>query len=344
MNKHLLRCGRNNLALTVFVPFDCKNSCSFCTSKKEYHCHKPNFKEVERNLYRMVWNSSDCDIIKDIVFTGGEPLADISILDTLISTLPDRLNIFINTTLPKDSVEEFYSYLDTKNGKRISGISVSRHTSSYKTDCQGLHDIATDEQIYMIAEKVNTRINVVLNNDTNIEEIVNRWNDCVAINLREDYRHITNNEMLHSPYTDRAMALVKKYDFVKHTSCEVCDTICYKFGEKNIYYHRGLPKTYIIHQDYDEYNDIVIWQDGVVSFDWDRKHTILEKSDPDIVPGIYSLPGSGCGGRNFYNRCYKEEQKIPFYSYNYPSEGSCGGESYGCGYSNENLFCGGGGC
>lgn len=28
----IFKTGRANLAYTIFVPFDCKNNCSFCTS------------------------------------------------------------------------------------------------------------------------------------------------------------------------------------------------------------------------------------------------------------------------------------------------------------------------
>jgi len=30
------RKGRTNLSATIFVPYDCKNNCPFCTSKADY--------------------------------------------------------------------------------------------------------------------------------------------------------------------------------------------------------------------------------------------------------------------------------------------------------------------
>ena len=38
--------GRDNFALTIFMPVDCKNGCSFCTSKKDYQINKPDFGKV----------------------------------------------------------------------------------------------------------------------------------------------------------------------------------------------------------------------------------------------------------------------------------------------------------
>lgn len=44
------RCGRSNLALTVFVPYDCKNSCRFCTTKKSYEEKPANLAAVAYRL------------------------------------------------------------------------------------------------------------------------------------------------------------------------------------------------------------------------------------------------------------------------------------------------------
>lgn len=34
-------CGRSNLALTIQVPYDCPNTCPFCTAKAKYQKEKP---------------------------------------------------------------------------------------------------------------------------------------------------------------------------------------------------------------------------------------------------------------------------------------------------------------
>ena len=38
--------GRDNLALTVFVPWDCGNNCFFCTSKQKYAAYKADLKNL----------------------------------------------------------------------------------------------------------------------------------------------------------------------------------------------------------------------------------------------------------------------------------------------------------
>ena len=37
--------GRNNLACTIFVPYDCDNNCPFCTSKWMYRECGGNYNE-----------------------------------------------------------------------------------------------------------------------------------------------------------------------------------------------------------------------------------------------------------------------------------------------------------
>ena len=61
--------GRNNLALTVFVPFDCANNCRFCTSKALYSNSDTSVESVEYQM-RRVLNEFRYPI-RDIVFTGG---------------------------------------------------------------------------------------------------------------------------------------------------------------------------------------------------------------------------------------------------------------------------------
>ena len=91
--------GRNNLAITIFVPYDCPNHCPFCTSKDDYKDTSDfsltkildSAKEVLDNL----------PPIRDIVITGGEPFADLNQLQTILDVCAQyKKYIFINTTLP----------------------------------------------------------------------------------------------------------------------------------------------------------------------------------------------------------------------------------------------------
>ena len=64
--------GRNNLALTIFVPFDCSNNCYFCTSKAGYRTNPPNLRKVKEAIIDFFTNYRYP--ITDVVFTGGERL------------------------------------------------------------------------------------------------------------------------------------------------------------------------------------------------------------------------------------------------------------------------------
>jgi organic radical activating enzyme len=75
MTQQDYKIGRDNFALTIFMPVDCKNGCSFCTSKKDYQVNKPDFTKV----FDAISEIGRYDIpFSDIVITGGEPFADIT--------------------------------------------------------------------------------------------------------------------------------------------------------------------------------------------------------------------------------------------------------------------------
>lgn len=48
--------GRTNLSATIFVPYDCKNNCPFCTSKKDYF----DINNLLSNIGRPVWYVFKC--------------------------------------------------------------------------------------------------------------------------------------------------------------------------------------------------------------------------------------------------------------------------------------------
>ena len=78
--------GRTNLALTVFVPYDCQNNCNFCTSKESYKTDKPSVENVKFQLNRFFEDFNYP--IKDVVFTGGEPMSNITVLKDLVKIVP----------------------------------------------------------------------------------------------------------------------------------------------------------------------------------------------------------------------------------------------------------------
>ena len=69
--------GRSNLALTIFVPYDCPNHCPFCTSKDDY---KDTSTFSLDEIIKSIRNIAYLPQITDIVITGGEPFADLKSL------------------------------------------------------------------------------------------------------------------------------------------------------------------------------------------------------------------------------------------------------------------------
>ena len=312
-------CGRANLALTVQVPYDCPNTCSFCPAKVKYQTEKPNMETVLYNMYDALYANNLP--ITDVVFSGGEPTANIGKLASLIDGVPDNKDVYINTTLLAPTLNEFYRLVKTE--KKIKGVNISRHSATYKEDCELFHNIATDEQIEKLASIIPVRINVVLYKDTDIEAIVNRWearkvND---VSFREDFRKVkTENDLRNSnAFTDKLNSF---YHHCYSAGCNVCNTNVYEKDELGIRYHRGFESTLIDRGNYYEYNDIVIEPNGEIMLDWNySEENKLHYNRLALINKLESRP-------EFYNSDYG--------SYCGRSTNYCGGHT-----SEIYHFCGG---
>lgn len=312
-------CGRANLALTIQVPYDCPNTCPFCPAKVKYRKEKPSMEFVQYTMYNALYTNNLP--ITDVVFSGGEPTANIGKLTLLIDGVPDDKDVYINTTLLASTFDDFYKFV--KAEKKIKGINISRHSATYKEDCELFHNIATDEQIEKLASITSVRINVVLYKDTDIETIVERWetrkiND---ISFREDFRKVKNENDLRKPnvFTDKLNNL---YTHCYSTGCNVCNTDVYEKNKLGIRYHRGFESTLIDRGNYYEYNDIVIEPNGEIMLDWkyseeNKEHynrlALLNKRESE--PDFYNS--------NYENYCGRSTNYCDDYTSN--SYNSCGG-------------------
>lgn len=257
--------GRNNLAATIYVPYDCNNNCPFCTSKVEYKKHFPDVNRIVAALKSLV----DNPLIQDIVFTGGEPLADITILKTLIDITRNKSkNVFINTTFPKANHDAFFYLLEEGN---ISGVNISRHEASYEEDSKLFYNIAPDWLINRISVpvKINAVVADVNSFMTKLPTIINRWNKFnIRLCIRHDFR-TTTYANLHTLVDDPILNhLTQNHPFESHTFCDVCDTVNFEGG---ISYHRGMEHSSIRMGNTVIVNDIIVFPDGFVAYDWDRK-------------------------------------------------------------------------
>lgn len=317
--------GRNNLAATIYVPYDCDNNCPFCTSKIEYRQHFPNVGRIVQALKSLV----DNPLIQDIVFTGGEPLANMTILKMLVDITKNKgKNVFINTTFPKDSHDSLFYLLEEGN---VSGINISRHESSYEQDSKLFYNIAPDWLISKIS--VPVKINAVVTNVdsfiTKLPTIINRWNKPnIRLCIRHDFRTTTFTN-LHTLVDDPILNyLIQNYSFESHTFCDVCDTVNF---EEGISYHRGMEHSSIKMGDTVIVNDIIVFPDGFIAYDWDRKPISDLKGFMDLS--------------DFMTKTFKEKYEKTIQSNNQNTEKNTNGyvgEYLGCGQYRrcEYLGCG----
>lgn len=294
-------CGRSNLALTVQVPYDCPNTCPFCTAKAKYQKEKPDTIRVSHAMHE-VFRENNIPIT-DVVFSGGEPTANISELASLLDIVPKSKNVYINTTLLAPTFDEFYEFI--KKEKKINGVNISRHSATYQEDCKLFHNIATDEQIEKLASITSVRINVVLYKDIDIEAIVNRWEarKVNSVSFREDFRKVKTENDLREPndFTDRLRSLYNEW---YSGGCNVCNTEVHKKGNLDIRYHRGFESTLLDRGNYYEYNDVVIEPNGDILLDWaytpeNREHYNKVFSSNKKWYELQYTP-SGYYGRNYY--------------------------------------------
>lgn len=265
----IFQIGRDNLALTVFVPYDCKNNCRFCTTKESYKRKKASVENVKWQMQR-VFEQFQYPI-KDVVFTGGEPAEDVVLLSELVDIVPPEYHIYINTTFPKKNSEALIELVNEND--KICGVNISRHCKTYDEDLEDLCDICEDAEIRKFIKPV--RINCVINqrNAEDIEAIIDRWRGYgVTLQLRKDYRY-TDYSDLHNPYDDLSMKLIELgYQYARHTQCNVCDSTTFTKGSSVITYHKGVERTAIWREDdVLEVNDLIIEQNGIFKLDWDEQ-------------------------------------------------------------------------
>lgn len=339
--------GRANLALTIMVPFDCPNHCPFCESKKEYGKNRPSLDGVINAIKHFYRDNNTLDV-PEVVITGGEPMANITALRKILNVIPANRDVYINTTLLKRNFADFCDLVN--NTPQIKGINISRHGYDYNDDCELLHGIAPDHWLSKITKSI--RINCVVNNNTNIYEILDRWvqHHNVELSLRENFNTMTLGE-LHNPYSGHLPRLATELEYVGHTQCKVCDTTTFrvKQGDTLVRYHKGIKNTLVtLGNDKYEVNDIIIRQDGQVFCDWDFTNKTLlptqllhdgtkelmarsrERMVEIATTPTYSCGGIACTNGNPYP--YSE-------SYLSCGVGGCGG---GIVYT-PRLSCGGGG-
>ena len=294
--------GRDNLSATIHVQTDCKQNCNFCINKSYYkNLSVANFAYLQN--FQLLVNSN----IKEFVITGGEPLENIVELRALLDNLESKI-VYINTTLPVDTFNDFLQVC--KEYDNIKGVNISRH--GYSFDDEQLKNVVVDEDIKLIP--IKTRINVVIDVDTNIEKVIKRWSGMdVEVNLRYDFTKVTK-EKLNTPDKKHMIELIN-LGFVVNgvSSCNVCHTTHFSDGGTAVSLHRGLELTSSSIRSSNffenisnalndleriEVNDFILMPDGKLCYDWDGKEVDVESFRESFYKYVEYYGDNGCNSLN----------------------------------------------
>lgn len=272
--------GRDNLALTVFVPWNCTNTCQFCTSKKDYHCNQ----DMEVAMYKI---KSKIEVfanlgIEEFVFTGGEPLANLPKLQELLDVIPYGRAVYINTTFPiQDEQDKKDKIKFINDSKKITAINISRHEAKEDDDFEFFSSqILRDKDMWEIKKPI--RINTVLLPNLDLDMYFARWfhvSCCrkgdTRVSLRADYRFIDMDNLKSLQETGfLRIAEHPRLTYIGSSGCTVCNDDAFIYQEvrkMNVNYHRGLEESSIVIGSQRIVNDIIICNDGSAVYDWDKK-------------------------------------------------------------------------
>ena len=253
--------------VTVFVPYDCRNHCPFCINKQEYADMSGfSLEKICQSIRRMDAITPRCDF----VFTGGEPMANLQSLQTMLDCIPTTHRVFINTTLPvfeDQALADILAFFE-RNREKVTCVNISRHMQKYVEE-------SPDELIGMLP--VPARVNCVLWKDypaQNLPAFVQRWKGRhVSIQFRYDYTD-TTPENLYREDDDKILRDLKKYFTYKGLDgCRMRNGYHFEHDGVEITYHKTLPYSTITETGpdgvtYDILYDVIIKQNGDIHSDW----------------------------------------------------------------------------
>lgn len=263
--------GRDNFALTIFIPVNCSNNCEFCTSKQDYTSNPPSLEAVKSSIEKVARYKIP---FKEIVITGGEPFADLEVLDEIIKLVNCKfdLPVYINTTLPRRTMIESVKYINKTSA--IAGVNISRHIKYSFAE-----HIAPTEFLSFITKP--THINCVISGtetEDEIREFCKTYEPELKptdnIVFRADYRQITQDGLRAFSDTD-FQKFEDIFGYRGSTGCNVCNTDSFGYAGK-IRYHRGLENSALHFKRRVEVNDMIIKQNGEIRYDWNESFTATD--------------------------------------------------------------------
>lgn len=306
--------GTDEPTLTVHVPTDCANACSFCVNKRMYHTS-----EFKNSLYT---DHGKWDIVKEtlkdllgkypemcrnIVISGGEPLVDYERLKSnIFPILAEYKNkkviekVYLNTYLPNIDtfIDMCINYASGPN-RLIDGISVSRPNLSVKDFNNYPYGDENKDILFKVMNEFKAnfaydhdmpsiRINSIMkHNNPNLKNIVTMYKNAgIKVSLREDFSK-ENNTTIHK-LTEEQKIRYNDLDPNFVGGCNSCATFATNII--NVTIHKGLEHT--SHQldigknTLVEVVDFIIDPVGNVYYDW-----ISTESDKDLYRFDYKTNG-----------------------------------------------------
>lgn len=287
--------GRNNLSLTIVLPFKCSNNCKFCD------INPGSNKDISKILNSLkVLNDVSFEkryIFNEVVLTGGEPFADMNKLSKIFKyVIHYSKAVYINTSeMTMDNAIELKRILDDSPNKvaKNIGINISRHGSSECGDRVVFNSntyLMTDDDIASLSNLgFSIRINSVIDQYDleSIPWIIRRWKEYrgkLSLSLRGDYNMYEGPEPKELKTYDQIMKIIsdkfakadpERFLIDEISQCDACYTVHYILGKKfRFSYHRGSRLSSVDTPDGILVNDIILKSDGELYSDWDFKSKI----------------------------------------------------------------------
>ncbi|MBQ9647559.1 MAG: 4Fe-4S cluster-binding domain-containing protein [Oscillospiraceae bacterium] len=264
---HPYKTRAGGATVTVFVPYDCRNNCPFCVNKQEYaDCAGFSVDKIIESIGVVDSITPECDV----VFTGGEPFANLDSLQRMLDAVPPTHKVYINTTFPVQpgcSAEEMLAFTE-KNKDKITCINISRHVDPYVEE-------SPDEVVAQIATP--KRINCVLYMDypsDKLKDFAERWRKYnIPIQFRYDYTETTPENLYEEENDPILQDLNRQFEYMGLDGCRMRNGFHFRYKDLHMTYHKTLPYSTIVETDedgvtYDILYDILIKQNGDLHSDW----------------------------------------------------------------------------
>ncbi len=273
---HPYKTRAGGATVTVFVPYDCRNNCPFCVNKQEYaNCAGFSVDKIIESIRVVDSITPECDV----VFTGGEPFANLDSLQRMLDAVPKTHKVYINTTFPVQpgcGAEEMLAFTE-KNKDKITCINVSRHVDPYVEE-------SPDEIVGQIATP--KRINCVLYMDypsDKLKDFTERWRKYnIPIQFRYDYTETTPENLYEEENDPILQDLKRQFTYMGLDGCRMRNGFHFRYKDLHMTYHKTLPYSTIVETDengvtYDILYDILIKQTGELHSDWTGVKLDVEK-------------------------------------------------------------------